>query len=242
MGDRLVVDGSTWSGDGLARLVQMARQLERFPRLSIRDFALVRQSRWREAIASVFDMPEFLPYLFSMRRIAVSYATHDERLEANVVKPLYHVAWLASRLDMKVVKPLVPMIPKGPAIRTKTGGRAVPPPSPGLAAMLRDGHGDVAVVMRPIQSDMPSGTTLRVELLADRRGSELRADVTAERETVRVRVWRDGIEILERSFKAPRRDDVDLLGEAIEVGGRDPLAVETTQMAAELIGPMGGAT
>ena len=241
MGDRLVVDGSTWSGDGLARLVQMARQLERFPRLSIRDFALVRQSRWREAIASVFDMPEFLPYLFSMRRIAVSYATHDERLEANVVKPLYHVAWLASRLDMKVVKPLVPMIPKGPAIRTKTGGRAVPPPSPGLAAMLRDGHGDVAVVMRPIQSDMPSGTTLRVELLADRRGSELRADVTAERETVRVRVWRDGIEILERSFKAPRRDDVDLLGEAIEVGGRDPLAVETTQMAAELIGPMGGA-
>jgi hypothetical protein len=96
--------------------------------------------------------------------------------------------------------------------------------------------------MRPIQSDMPSGTTLRVELLADRRGSELRADVTAEREIVRVRVWRDGIEILERSFKAPRRDDVDLLGEAIEVGGRDPLAVETTQMAAELIGPKGGAT
>ena len=60
--------------------------------------------------------------------------------------------------------------------------------------------------MRPIQSEMPSGTTLRVELLADRRGSELRADVTAERETVRVRVWRDGIEILERSFKAPRRE------------------------------------
>ena len=141
---------------------------------------------------------------------------------------------------MSVVRPLAPMVPKGPAVRTKRGGRVVTQPSPGLAATLRDRHGDVAVVMRPIQSEMPSGTTLRVELLADRRGSELRADVTAERETVRVRVWRDGIETLERSFKAPRRDDVDLLGEAIEVGGRDPLAVETTQMAAELVGPRGG--
>ena len=141
---------------------------------------------------------------------------------------------------MSVVRPLAPMVPKGPAVRTKRGGRGVTQPSPGLAATLRDRHGDVAVVMRPIQSEMPSGTTLRVELLADRRGSELRADVTAEPETVQVHAWRDGVEILERSFKAPRRDDVDLLGEAIEVGGRDPLAVETTQMAAELVGPRGG--
>ena len=78
--DRLVVDGSTWSGDGLARLIQLAASLRALStRLSIRDFALVRQSRWREAIASVFDMPEFLPYLTSIRRIAVTYATHDER-------------------------------------------------------------------------------------------------------------------------------------------------------------------
>ena len=45
---------------------------------SIRDFALVRQSRWREAIASIFDLPEFLPYLAHVRRIAVTYGTHDE--------------------------------------------------------------------------------------------------------------------------------------------------------------------
>jgi len=36
----------------------------------------VRQSRWREAIASIFDDPEFLPYLRSLRRIAVTYGTH----------------------------------------------------------------------------------------------------------------------------------------------------------------------
>ncbi len=40
----------------------------------------------------------------------------------------------------------------------------------GFAATLSDGRADVAVLARPIVSTMPSGTTLRVELLADRRG------------------------------------------------------------------------
>src|SRR5215210_4775756 len=97
--DRLVVDGSTWSEEGLSRLVQLAALYDTTG-LSIRDFALVRQSRWRDAIASIFDMPEFLPYLRSIRRIAVAYATHDETGSpgsTNLVKPVYHVAWLASR-------------------------------------------------------------------------------------------------------------------------------------------------
>ncbi len=75
--DRLVVDGSTWSGDGLRPLVEMASLLET-TRLAVSDFALLRQSRWREAIASIFDDPDFLPYLRSLRRIAVTYA-HPRR-------------------------------------------------------------------------------------------------------------------------------------------------------------------
>jgi hypothetical protein len=237
MGDRLVVDGSTWSGDGLARLRQLADLHERFPRLSIRDFALVRQSRWREAIASVFDMPEFQPYLPGLRRIAVSYAVHDDLGGANIVKPLYHVAWLGSRLGMRVVKPLAPITGRGPAAKRPRGIHATQPHDPGLGASLRHGSVDVSVVVRPHHSELPSGTTLRVELLADRRGSELRADVTAEKDKVRVRVWLDGIDALERSFNAPRRADMDLLGEAIEIGGRDPIAAGTTLMAAALVGP-----
>ena len=74
-------------------------------------------------------------------------------------------------------------------------------------------------------SPMPAGTTLRVELLAERRGSELRADVTAEAETVHVRVWQDGVEALDRQFLRRRAaTDVDLLAEAIEAGGRDHVA------------------
>ncbi|MFL5710101.1 MAG: hypothetical protein ACJ77Y_14070 [Chloroflexota bacterium] len=117
------------------------------------------------------------------------------------------------------------------------GGR--PTMGRGLVATLADGRGDVSVVVRPIMSTMPAGTTLRVELLAERRGSELRADVTAEAETVHVRVWQDGVEVLDRHFRAPRRTDADLLTEAIESGGRDPVAVGALRAAASLI-PDGG--
>jgi hypothetical protein len=236
--DRLVIDGSAWAGDGLRRLYQLAGLYDTYDRLSIRDFALVRQSRWREAIACVFDMPDFLPFLGSIRRIAVTYGTHDETGapgSTNVVKPLYHVAWLASRLGLRVSAPLAPVELKGGTTRTRRGERA--PLHRGLGARLRGGGGEIGVVMRPVASAMPAGTTLRVEILAERRGSELRTDVTAEAENVHVHTWLDGVQAIDRTFKAPRRGEVDLLGEALETGGRDPLAVETIRKAAELIGP-----
>jgi hypothetical protein len=109
--------------------------------------------------------------------------------------------------------------------------------SRGLGAMLSDGRGEISVVVRPVASPMPAGTTLRVELLAERRGSELRADVTAEQETVHVRVWQDGVEVLDRFFTSPRRTDVDLLAEAIEASGHDRVAADALAAAAALVGP-----
>ncbi len=156
----------------------------------------------------------------------------------NLVKPIYHVGWLASRLGLTVVKPLAYVT--SPA--TGGGGRghrsasSRGPSGRGLAATLSDGRTEVAVVVRPVMTTMPSGTTLRVELLAERRGSELRADVTAEAETVHVRVWQDGVEVLDRSFRAARRTDVDLLAEAIESGQRDPVALGALRSAAALVG------
>jgi glucose-6-phosphate dehydrogenase assembly protein OpcA len=242
--DRLVVDGASWSGDGLVRLRQLAGLYARFERLSIRDFALVRQSRWREAIAAIFDVPEFMPFLSGVRRISVTYAAGDETGapgSTNIVKPLYHVAWLASRLGMRVGSPLAPVEPRGKAVpRPRHGEKA--PLHRGLAARLARGSSssEVGVVIRPVASPMPAGTTLRVELLAERRGSELRTDITAEAENVHVHAWQDGVEVIDRTYKAPRRGDVDLLGEALETGGRDPLSVGTIRKAAELIGPGGG--
>jgi hypothetical protein len=239
--DRLVVDGSTWSGDGLSKLREMAALLQA-SRLSISDFALIRQSRWREAIASTFDDPDFLPYLRSIRRIAVTYATRDEAGtpgSTNLVKPIYHVGWLASRLGLSVVKPLAPVRAPTMGAGTAHGRQRVssrPAMGRGLVATLSDGRGSVAVVIRPVLSPMPSGTTLRVELLADRRGFELRTDVTAEADTVHVRVWQDGVEALDRRFPAPRKTDVDLLAEAIEAGRRDPVAIGALRSAAAIAG------
>lgn len=240
--DRLIVDGSGWNGDGLARLAEMAALVED-SRLAVSDFALVRQSRWREAIASVFDDPDFLPYLRSLRRIAVTYTTHDETGApgtTNIVKPVYHVAWLASRLGLQVRVPLHPVTDRGAASSAASGrsrqGGTRPVMARGMAATLSDGRGEVAVVVRPVASPMPSGTTLRVELLAERRGSELRADVTAEAESVHVRVWQDGVEALDRIFLAARRTDVDLLAQAIESGRRDVVTMGALRSAAQLVG------
>jgi len=240
--DRLVVDGSTWTSDGLGRLRQMSALFDRYPRISIRDFGFVRQSRWREAIATVFDLPGFQPYLGYMRRVSITYGTRDETGApgtTNVVKPLYHVAWLASRLGMRVVSPLTPVASKGAAPRLRPGEKA--PLHRGLSAKLRDPRsGEVSVVIRPVASPARAGTTLRLEILAERRGSELRADVTAEAENVQVHVWLDGVEALDRTFKAPRRGDIDLLSEALEGSGRDMVATGTIRMAAKLAGSGAG--
>jgi hypothetical protein len=241
MADRLVVDGSGWHGTGLGQLRKMSAAADRLP-IAISDFAMVRQSRWREAIAAIFDIPDFMPYLRHLRRIAVTYGVRDEfgAETTNVVKPLYHVAWIGSRLGMTVAKPLSPMVVgagRKPAPRSASGRiTTLANPSAGLGGTLRLDRTDVAVVIRPVLSEMPAGTTIRVELLAEWRGSELRADVTAEQEAVHVRVWQDGVHALERGFTAPRRTDVDLLAEAIEAGGRDSVAAETLALAAELAG------
>ena len=236
--NRLVVDGSGWHGTGLPQLRHMAALPARLP-IAISDFALMRQSRWREAIASIFDIPEFLPYLGHLRRIAVTYGVRDEggADATNIVKPIYHAAWLASRLGMHVTKPLAPLA--GPVRRgpMRPGGAGpLPTAGSGLGATLRHDRTDVAVVIRPVLSEMPPGTTLRVELLSDWRGSELRADITAEQEAVHARIWLDGVHALERGFNAPRRTDLDLLAEAIEAGGRDPVALGAIRLAADLAG------
>jgi len=233
LADRLVVDGSRWAGDGLDRLARLARIAAR-GRPTVFDFALVRQARWREAIASLFDHPDFLPYLRSIRRVAVTYAARDphaagagELAGTNVVKPVYHVAWLASRLGWTVDSPLA-------TVAGRVGRR--PDPGAGLMATLRDGRHDVVASLHPVVSPMPAGTTLRVEIVAERRGSELRAEVTAEAELVRARAWRDGEEALDRAMRAPRRTEIELLMEAIETAGDDEVMAGAIRAAGALAG------
>ena len=239
--DRLVVDGSTWAGDGLHRLHQLATLYDDFPRLSIRDFALVRQSRWREAIASVFDMPDMLPYLTSIRRIAVTYGTHDETGApgtTNVVKPLYHVgvariaAWDAGRLAARSRR----LEARRPAAAGREG--AAPPRSLGAVCATARTRSRSSCGRwrrrcppgrRSASSSSPSAGAPSFGPTSPPRpttSTSTRGRTASRSSTARSR--------------RPRRGDVDLLGEALETGGRDPLAVGTIRKAAELIGPGSG--
>jgi len=219
MADRVLVDGSGWSGDGLAGLVAMAELPARFD-LQIADFALLRQARWREAIASTFDRPTLLPYLGHLDRIDVHYAAQDGAPGmANVVRPMYHVAWLASRLGMTVVAPMRP----GTEAWT------------GYAGLLRSGRRRVPVSLKPVESPAPRGTTLIVQLHATRGRSQLWIEVTAYADGVVVQATLDGESMPERRFLAPRKREADLLAETIESAGRDQISRDVLAMAARLV-------
>ena len=217
--DRLIVDGSAWSGHGLDFLAQMATVAEE-RHLVVADWAMLRQARWREALASVYDLPDLRPHLGAVRRIDVEYSAAtpgDPAGTTNVVRPLYHVAWLASRLGMTVVDP----------IRRDGDGRRV--------ATLRQREHAVEVSLRPVTSSLGPGSTVRVEIASRLRGAELVGSVAADDRTVEVSVVDDGRERARRTYVAPRLTDVDLLGRAVEEGAADPVAVHALAMAGRLL-------
>lgn len=220
MADRIIVDGSAWSGDGIAGLAAMCSLPQRF-QLEVADFALLRQARWREAIASTFDRPNLLPFLGHLERIEVRYAATDGVPgAANIVRPLYHVAWLASRLDLAVVAPVRP----GPGAWS------------GYDALLRHDRTRIPVALRPIESSAPRGTTLAVELYARRGRSELVLEVTAYADGVVVMASVDDQRLPERRFLAPRRREPDLLALTIDAAGHDRITAEVLAMTSRLVG------
>jgi glucose-6-phosphate dehydrogenase assembly protein OpcA len=220
LADRLIVDGSAWSGCGLGMLSQLAAVAEQ-RNLVVMDWAMLRQSRWREALASVYDLPDLRPHLGAVRRIEVEYAATkagDPDGDTNVVRPLYHVAWLASRLGMTVISPLR---------RLDTGTRT---------AMLRQSGHEVQVVLTPAVSKLPDGSTVRVEITSRLRGAELIGTVAASDRSVDVVILDNGRERVRRRYAAPRLKDADLLGRAVEEGAADPVSVDALSTAGKLLG------
>jgi hypothetical protein len=220
LADQLIVDGMSWSGDGLDRLLALAR-VAAAGRPTVSDFALLRQARWREALASVYDLPDLRPHLRAVRSITIEFATSagEPASSTNLVRPVYHVAWLASRLGMSVMSPL-----GHPRAGTRT-------------ATLRQRDHVVKVELRPVKSGLGPGSTVRIQIASSRRGSELEGIVSAGDRSVEVEVLEMGRQRIRRVFLAPRLNEVDLLERAIEDGPSDLLAAGTLAMAARIIGP-----
>jgi glucose-6-phosphate dehydrogenase assembly protein OpcA len=220
MADRVLVDGASWNGDGLDRLAQLARLPVEYG-VEIADFALLRQSRWREAIASSFDLPRLLPFLGHIRTLTVHYSARDGSPGGtNVVKPIYHIAWLGSRLGMTVIEPMT------------AGSDAWS----GYRGVLRSGRNRVEVELHPLESPQSGGTTLEVALDA-RRGSErLAVRVTGHADGITVETTLNSRRTPDRQYLVPRRREADLLAETIEEAGGHPLTTEALAMAAALVG------
>ena len=217
--DRVIIDGATQPGDGLSTIRTLFTAAESAG-VALTDFALLRQGRWRDSIATMFDEESAIPFLSAISKISIDYsARKGSSASINVVRPAYHVAWLASRLKASIHTPL------------HLGDGA------GWRAELRDQlHHAVAVELNPVDSVLGAGTTIAVRIAADRRGDhfdlEVRADSTSTRAIAKI----NGGVVHERTFQAPRWTEATLLSESLEFGEVDPLSPAILRTMSALIG------
>ena len=105
--DRVIVDGATQPGNGLATIRTLAH-VAGSAGVALTDFALLRQGRWRDSIATMFDDEQAAPFLGAINAISIDYAKGNVASTAtNVVRPAYHVAWLASRIVAGIGVPMI---------------------------------------------------------------------------------------------------------------------------------------
>jgi hypothetical protein len=217
--DRVIVDGATQPSDGLSTVRTLFAAAETAG-VAVTDFALLRQGRWRDSIATMFDEESAAPFLTAINKISIDYsAGKGSSASINVVRPAYHVAWLASRLKASVKTPL--------QLNGGAGWRAE------LQDPLRHG---IAVELNPVDSVLGAGTTIAVHIAADRRGDhfdlEVRADSTSTRAIAKI----NGVAVHERTFQAPRWTEATLLSESLEFGEVDPLSPAIIRTMSALIG------
>lgn len=217
--DRVIIDGATQPSDGLATIRTLFTAAESAG-VALTDFALLRQGRWRDSIATMFDEASATPFLNSINTISIDYAAGKGSSNSiNVVRPAYHVAWLASRLNASVKAPLRP--------REGAGWRAE----------LQDpGRHIIAVALSPVDSVLGAGTTTAVRIAADRRGDHFDLEVRADSTSTRAIAKLNGAVVHERTFQAPRWTETTLLSESLEFGEIDPLSPAILRTMSALIG------
>lgn len=217
--DRIIVDGATQPGDGLATMRSLSAAAENAG-VALTDFALLRQGRWRDSIATMFDEVSAAPFLNAINKISVDYSGgKGSSASINVVRPAYHVAWLASRLKASIKSPL--------HLGDGTGWRAE------LHDQLRHA---IAVELNPVDSVLGAGTTIAVRIAADRRGDHFELEVRADSTSTRAIAKINGAVVHERTFQAPRWTEATLLSESLEFGEVDPLSPAILRTMSVLIG------
>ena len=215
--DRALFNGSDQRGAGInvvSDLVKVAASTG----TALSDFSLIRQARWRDAVASAFDEPEIAPYLHSLTEIRVTYAAgSNSSAPVNIVKPTYHLAWVTSRLSATVLTPL----------SEKSGM---------WSGLISDAGQRIALTLQPVADAGYSGTTLALHLKGERRGGTLELTVRVDGETTQVQAAINGTLVKERIFRAKRATDAELLSQALELGEVDPLSPSILRTFVQLVG------
>jgi glucose-6-phosphate dehydrogenase assembly protein OpcA len=215
--DRALFNGSDQRGAGInvvSDLVKVAASTG----TALSDFSLIRQARWRDAVASAFDEPEIAPYLHSLTEIRATYSSgSNSSAPVNIVKPTYHLAWLTSRLGATVITPL----------NNASGA---------WGGLISDAGQRIALKLEPVVDAGHSGTTLALHLKGERRGSTLELTVRADGATTQVRATINGTLVKERIFRAKRATDAELLSNALELGEVDPLSPSILRTFVQLVG------
>jgi hypothetical protein len=217
--DRVIIDGATQPSDGLATIRTLFAAAENAG-VALTDFALLRQGRWRDSIATMFDEESAAPFLNAINTISIDYSGgKGSSASINVVRPAYHVAWLASRLKTSIKTPL--------HLADGAGWRAE------LHDQLRH---PIAVELNPVESVLGAGTTTAVRIAADRRGDHFELEVRADSTSTRAIAKINGTVVHERTFQAPRWTEATLLSESLEFGEVDPLSPAILRTMSALIG------
>jgi len=215
--DRILFTGADQRGAGIhvvSELVQAASASG----TALSDFSLIRQARWRDAVASAFDEPEIAPFLHALTEIRVTYSSGaSSSAPVNIVKPTYHLAWFISRLGATVTQPL------SSAAGTWRGE-------------ISDEGQRIALTLEPIADAGRSGTTLAIQLKGERRGETLELTVRADGTTTQVQAKINKAIVKERTFPAKRATDAELLSHALELGEVDPLSPSILRTFVQLVG------
>jgi glucose-6-phosphate dehydrogenase assembly protein OpcA len=205
IGDRLLVDSGSFSGDGLERLAGLSAAVQ--DGVAVADIGWLRLSLWRELLAGLFDHPLLTGELGSIRSVRIDVAQPAQAVR--LAKAAYVCGWLAAMLGWEVAEPL----------HAVDDGDS-------FAASFRHRRNKIEVSVRPVRAGLggnirAAGSLVRVEVDAERPKAAIRARVTRQHDHLLATADWNGAPVCRRAGRLEPFDETPFVAEALERPGQD---------------------
>ena len=214
--DRLILDSGALADPvmGLRVLAAQTARPHQFPKVT--DFAWARLTPWRTLVAQFFDAPDVRTCLECIDGVELTYAPREPGGASGLTAALLTAGWLGSRLDWVPVVPLERTRTGWRAeLRARSGNPVFLTLRPGYDDAFKRGLGAVDIVAKGV-----SPGSFRVQRITPL------ALTTSSQTPTMPRVG--------RMVQAEDPDDADLLGQALQTFGRDPIFEDALRFAAGL--------